>query len=111
MQTLSGQNGTARHTAAQVIAKVGAIEVPEKQWTELVDGLLANVANTGFPGVVYNSLEALGYLCEELDVGDLSLDQVGRTLEAIITGMDESSPPEIRRYTRLHRHDEISQLI
>ena len=57
----------ARHTAALVIAKVAAIELPTGQWPDLIQTLLANVGaqppNTGLKQV---TLEALGYICEEL---------------------------------------------
>ena len=63
----------ARHTAALVIAKVAAIELPTGQWPDLIQTLLGNVGaqppNTGLKQV---TLEALGYICEEL--GNIEAD-------------------------------------
>ena len=39
----AAMQGDAGHTAALVIAKVAAIEVPRSEWPELMQGLLANM--------------------------------------------------------------------
>jgi importin subunit beta-1 len=55
----------ARHTAAQVIAKVAHIELPRNLWPELVQQLLANM-QTNDDNLKQATLQALGYICEEI---------------------------------------------
>lgn len=60
-----GSQGDAGHTAALVIAKVAAVEVPLQQWPELIGSLLGNMAATPSTKELRQStLEALGYCCE-----------------------------------------------
>lgn len=57
--------GDAGHTAALVIAKVAAIEVPRSEWPELIGALLANMAaSPSTKELRQSTLEALGYTCE-----------------------------------------------
>mmetsp|Transcript_31512 Transcript_31512/g.80339 ORF Transcript_31512/g.80339 Transcript_31512/m.80339 type:complete len:859 (-) Transcript_31512:136-2712(-) len=53
--------------AAQVLAKIGAIEIPPGEWNGLVPLLLQHVTNTDARARQI-SLVTLGYLCEELVV-------------------------------------------
>ncbi|KAJ7564610.1 hypothetical protein O6H91_02G025500 [Diphasiastrum complanatum] len=91
MQTLSSAVVDARHTAAQVIAKIAAIELPESQWPELIGILLGNM---GGPQVEQPShlkqatLETLGYVCEEVSADVLAQDQVNSMLTAVVQGMN-----------------------
>lgn len=56
-----------RHTSAQVIAKIAGAEIPKKQWPDLVQNLQNNVAGGVAPGLKQATLEALGYVCEEVE--------------------------------------------
>lgn len=76
----------ARHTAAQVVAAVGVIELPQNQWPELVQGLVNNVTTSGNDQLKQSSLEALGYICEEIDTETLA-PQSNLILTAVIQGM------------------------
>ncbi|KAI3428693.1 hypothetical protein D9Q98_007516 [Chlorella vulgaris] len=91
-----GTQGDAGHTAALVIAKVAAIEVPRKQWPELIEALLANMGATPSSRELRQStLEALGYTCEELgnlDDDFLSQLEVNSILTAVVQGMRKEEP-------------------
>jgi importin subunit beta-1 len=80
--------GDAGHTAALVIAKVAAIEVPRKEWPELIQALLANMGATPSTKELRQStLEALGYTCEELgnlEEDYLSQQEVNSILTAVV---------------------------
>ncbi len=59
--------------------QVAAIELPRNEWPTLISALQANVQQPPSAGVAVSTLEALGYVCEEMalikdDV--LSSDQV-----------------------------------
>lgn len=64
---LSGSHPAPRTAAAQAIAKLGKIEVPEGAWPELVDGLVGAAMSDAVPEATKTaSLTAIGFLCEEI---------------------------------------------
>ena len=80
------QARTVRHTAALVIAKVAAIELPAMQWPDLIRRLLANM-DVSDSGLRQSTLEALGYICEEmgkLDTDVLDQDEINSILTAVV---------------------------
>ncbi|EPS61387.1 hypothetical protein M569_13410 [Genlisea aurea] len=87
LQTLSSTIYDARSTASQVIAKAAGIELPHKQWPELIGSLLSNVHQVS-PHVKQASLEALGYVCEEVVPDVIDQDQVNKILTAVVQGMN-----------------------
>ncbi|EFJ12281.1 hypothetical protein SELMODRAFT_158150 [Selaginella moellendorffii] len=92
--TLAAPVAEARHTAAQVIAKVAAIELPRQAWPELIPGLLANVTSSmGVANAAHlkeATLETLGYVCEAISSEVLAQDQVNSVLTAVVQGMNSS---------------------
>lgn len=89
LQTLTSPVASARSTASQVIAKVAGIEIPQKQWPELIGSLLANIHQVQ-PNVKQATLETLGYLCEEVSPDAVDQDQVNKILTAVVQGMNAS---------------------
>ncbi|XP_008806235.2 importin subunit beta-1-like [Phoenix dactylifera] len=89
LQTLSSPVPDARSTASQVIAKIAGIELPQKQWPELIGSLLSNVHQLQ-PHVKQATLETLGYLCEEVSPQVVDQDQVNKILTAVVQGMNAS---------------------
>ncbi|PIA46762.1 hypothetical protein AQUCO_01500362v1 [Aquilegia coerulea] len=89
LQTLSSLAPDARSTASQVIAKVAGIELPHKQWPELIGSLLSNTHQLP-PHVKQATLETLGYLCEEVSSDVVDQDQVNKILTAVVQGMNSS---------------------
>ncbi|KAH6784084.1 ARM repeat superfamily protein [Perilla frutescens var. hirtella] len=87
LQTLSSTASDARSTASQVIAKVAGIELPQKQWPELVGSLLSNIHQVP-PHVKQATIETLGYLCEEVAPEVIDQDQVNKILTAVVQGMN-----------------------
>ncbi|PSC75516.1 importin subunit beta-1-like [Micractinium conductrix] len=91
-----GTQGDAGHTAALVIAKVAAIELPRKEWPELIAALLSNIsAQPSTKELRQSTLETLGYTCEEL--GNLEEDylsqlEVNSILTAVVQGMRKEEP-------------------
>ena len=85
-----------RHTCAQVIAKIAGAEMPKALWPSLVTDLQNNMA-TGDPGKRQSTLEALGYICEEIEHEHLQEADVNAMLTAIVQGMrKEEESNEIR---------------
>ena len=94
LATLATPTQEARHTAAQVIAKIAAIELPRQEWPELITSLLANMGTPTAPQpdhVKESTLEALGFVCEEIAGTDaLAQDQVNNVLTAVVQGMNKT---------------------
>ncbi|XP_059449667.1 importin subunit beta-1 [Corylus avellana] len=89
LQTLSAPAPDARSTASQVIAKVAGIELPQKQWPELIGSLLSNIHQVP-ANVKQATLETLGYLCEEVSPNCVDQDHVNKILTAVVQGMNAS---------------------
>lgn len=67
LSTLQMEPQDVRHTAALVLAKVAAIDLPRREWPNLISSLLANMSATPpHHGVRQATLETLGYVCEEM---------------------------------------------
>ncbi|KAH6798262.1 ARM repeat superfamily protein [Perilla frutescens var. hirtella] len=98
LNTLGSAFREASHTAAQVVAEVASIEIPRKEWPELVGSLLANMTRPdGSPSLKQATLEALGYVCEVISDEDLVQDEVNAVLTAVAQGMNISElNPEVR---------------
>uniref|UniRef100_A0A7R9T9Y0 Importin N-terminal domain-containing protein n=1 Tax=Prasinoderma coloniale TaxID=156133 RepID=A0A7R9T9Y0_9VIRI len=102
--TLGSPNRPAASTAAQVVSKIAAIEFPHKMWPELVPNLLYNM-NEGQASLTpeqgknlkQGTLEALGYICEEVADPDV-MDQasVNSMLTAIMEGMRKEMHADVR---------------
>ncbi|GKC55921.1 importin subunit beta-1, partial [Tanacetum coccineum] len=89
LQTLTSPVYEARSTTSQVIAKVAGIELPQKQWPELIGSLLSSIHQVPVH-VKQATLETLGYLCEEVSPDVVEQDQVNKILTAVVQGMNPS---------------------
>ena len=74
-----------------LIAKVASVDVPRREWPELIPTLLGNMTtDTPKSSVRQATLETLGYVCEELAaLSSFQLDQefVNSILTAVVRGM------------------------
>ncbi|GMN40397.1 hypothetical protein TIFTF001_009623 [Ficus carica] len=87
--TLGSPVPEARRTSAQVVAKIASIEIPQKQWPALIGTLLTNMTQRESPaGLKQATLEALGYVCEEISHTDLEQAEVNNVLTAVVQGMN-----------------------
>jgi importin subunit beta-1 len=96
LATLRASIPDVRHTAAMAVAKVAAIDLPRGEWPGLVAALLANMsASPPDHGARQATLQALGYVCEEMalvrdDV--LTAEQVNMILTAVVAGLRPEEP-------------------
>lgn len=94
---LQCSNSIVAHTAAQIIAAFGGVDIPRGQWPNLVPTLLQLSVTVGLPiHVKKSSLEAIGYLCDELPADMVDTQMTNQMLNAIIEGMGASHPDDIR---------------
>ncbi|BFG36435.1 hypothetical protein CerSpe_227090 [Prunus speciosa] len=98
LRTLGSPVSEARHISAQVISKIASIDIPRKQWTEIIGSLLNNMIHRDSPsGLKQSTLETLGYVCEEISHQDLRQDEVNHVLIAVFQGMNlAENSPEVR---------------
>ncbi|KAE8661030.1 Importin subunit beta-1 [Hibiscus syriacus] len=98
LKTLGSSVPEARHTSSQVIAKIASIEIPRKQWPELIGSLLNNMTQQDKPASLKQAtLETLGYVCEEISHQDLVQDEVNAVLTDVVQGMNLADHvPEVR---------------
>lgn len=96
LSTLSAAVLDVRHTAALVIAKIAIIEIPQSQWPDLVSTLLQFMGSEPpNNGLRHSTLQALGYICEELGAlpdDYLSQEEVNSILTAVMQGMRQDEP-------------------
>lgn len=89
--TLGSAVSEARRSSSQVIAKIASIEIPRREWQELIERLLTNMNQQGAASPLKQAtLEALGYVCEEISPTDLEQDQVNAVLTAVAQGMTQA---------------------
>ncbi|OAY74165.1 Importin subunit beta-1, partial [Ananas comosus] len=92
LRTLGSPVAEARHTSSQVTAKVASIEIPRREWQELIAKLLTYMTQQDTTSSLKQAtLEALGYVCEEVSPQDLQQDQVNAVLTAVVQGMNQRS--------------------
>ncbi|OMO59998.1 hypothetical protein CCACVL1_24483, partial [Corchorus capsularis] len=73
LRTLGSTVPEARHTSAQVIAKIASIEIPKKLWPELIGSLLNNMTQQDRPPAVKQAtLETLGYVFQGMNLAEHS---------------------------------------
>uniref|UniRef100_A0ACD5Y8X6 Uncharacterized protein n=1 Tax=Avena sativa TaxID=4498 RepID=A0ACD5Y8X6_AVESA len=85
--TLGSSVPEAWRASSKVIAKVAYIDIPRREWPDLIGKLLSNMAQQGAypPPLKQATLEALGYVFEE--IVQLDPDEVNAVLNAVIQAM------------------------
>jgi len=93
LQTLGDQNEKIRSIAAEIVARVALIELPAKQWPELIDKILLQNMGQGKPELKQASLQAIGSICEEIPPDTLPSETKDNILNAaVVQGMRDSVP-------------------
>ncbi|CAK7274548.1 karyopherin Kap95 [Sporothrix epigloea] len=87
LQTLSSTNSQAGQAAAQVVAAIGAVELPRDLWPELMPTLVQSVSE-GEAHQKQASLTTIGFICESSDT-ELRTSLIGFSnsiLTAVVQG-------------------------
>lgn len=66
LSSLADSDARVRTVAGQIIAAVANIELPEGAWNDLIPTLLGFVGQQENTGLRQASLQAIGFVCEEL---------------------------------------------
>eukprot|EP00916_Digyalum_oweni_P014840 GHVL01024276.1.p1 GENE.GHVL01024276.1~~GHVL01024276.1.p1 ORF type:complete len:853 (+),score=138.01 GHVL01024276.1:57-2615(+) len=94
LSSLESRETVVRNTAAQVLSKIGAIEIPEGRWPQLIGVLVAAVSSSSLDAK-QSGLTTLGFLAEELAFlvtrknVKLPDEQCKSILQAVLTGVKE----------------------
>jgi importin subunit beta-1 len=90
VKTLADSVKEARHTAAQVLAKIAVIELPRDQWPDLIESLMNHMMLQD-NNLKESTLEALGYICEEIEPQVIQ-EKSNQILTAVVQGMRKEEP-------------------
>ena len=64
--TLGSTSTKAGSVAAQVVAAIAAVELPNNQWPEVIGILLGFMNNTENTNLRIATLQTIGYICETI---------------------------------------------
>jgi importin subunit beta-1 len=62
---------SVRRQVSRTVAIIASIEIPRKEWLDLITNLSTNASHESFD-IRYAALETLGFICEEISPSDLS---------------------------------------
>ena len=89
-----GTEGARPSQAAQCVAGIAGVELERGEWAEVIPALVAKVTGPGSTETAKEaSLEALGYVCQDLEPGVLQ-SQANAVLTAIVNGMKKEETSE-----------------
>ncbi|KAF4301258.1 HEAT domain-containing protein [Botryosphaeria dothidea] len=98
LQTLASSDGRAGNSAAQFIAAIAAIEIPQNMWPELMPALVDNVGK-GVDHQKQASLTTIGFICdtEDAELRESLAHHSNAILTAVVQGArKEETNPDVR---------------
>jgi importin subunit beta-1 len=70
LATLASPKGLVRGQVAQIIAAIATLELPRKEWDDLLPSLCGNATSQEL-NIRLASLTTIGYICDELHPDDI----------------------------------------
>jgi len=93
LATLASSKVLVRNQIANILAAIASIEIPRKEWDDLIPNLCNNSTNEDI-NVRLASLTTLGYICEELYPEDLSDEVKNNIILALTNNITDEGPIE-----------------
>ena len=88
-----GTEGYRPSAAAQCVQCVAVVELPRNMWPNLMQVLVPNVTNPGSTEMIKEAtLEALGYICQDIQDHSCLEAKSNEILTAIVHGMKRDEP-------------------
>ena len=84
--TLASNNKKVRKGAAQAVSAIASVEIPRREWPEIIDVLSTNALGQNIDFKLA-SLETLGYICEELEISHLEIVEIDLVLSALVSNI------------------------
>jgi len=85
-----------RNSAASCVAAIASMEIPNKEWPELISMM---IKNSGLPELEHKlaALQTLGYICEDLKENDIETNERNQIFAAICENLDaEQTNPDVK---------------
>jgi len=98
LATLASPKSLVRNQIANILASIASIEIPRKEWDDLIPNLCTNSTSSDI-NIKLASLTTLGYICEELSTDDLNNDLKNNIILALTNNI--SASPEEEQPTKL----------
>lgn len=86
---LSCPSPDVRKQIANLVATIASIDIPRKQWTDLINILCSNATHVDLD-IKQASLQTLGFVCEELQVKDLDAPVQNQIISTLTTAIDNN---------------------
>ena len=83
LATLASPSSLVRRQIAQVLSAIASIEIPRREWDELIPSLSANSLNEDM-SIRLTSLTTIGYLCEEIKADDISQELKNEIVKSMV---------------------------
>jgi len=96
LATLASPKALVRGQIANVLASIASIEIPRKEWDDLVPNLCNNSTSEDI-NIKLASLTTLGYICEELHPDDLNNNTKNNIILALTNNINAQPPIEPTR--------------
>lgn len=87
LANLASQSSVVRKQVGSAIAAIASIEIPRKEWLELIPNLCDNSVHEQFE-IRSAALETLGFICEELMPEDLIDELKNKIVLALTTNIN-----------------------
>ncbi|RDB23601.1 Importin subunit beta-1 [Hypsizygus marmoreus] len=101
LMTLGSPSQKAGNFASQVVAAIAAVELPQNQWSELIELLLGFVNNQQNTNLKIATLQTIGFICETIKPEILSL-RSNEILTAVIHGARKEEPSAEVQLAAIH---------
>lgn len=103
LELLSDENEQVGRQIAQLISAIGDIELPKKEWNELIPTLIENTSTEASESTKKASLLTIGYICEVADPSNPEIiSQSNGILITIVQGAQSKEPSTAVRLTALN---------
>jgi len=93
LATLASPKTLVRNQIANILASIASIEIPRKEWDELIPNLCENSTSDDI-NIKLASLTTLGYICEELYPEDLNDHLKNNIILALTNNINNDGPIE-----------------
>ncbi|XP_074642398.1 importin subunit beta-1-like [Tubulanus polymorphus] len=88
LETLGTELGMRPSQAAQCVAYIACVELPHNMWPDVIQSLTKNVTKVASTDMMKEStLEAIGYICQDIEPRNILQTQANEILTAIVHGM------------------------
>lgn len=103
LQSLLTTNDRVANSCAQLVAAIAEIELPRKEWTDLIGIIVENTKPEKPEHVKRASLLTIGFICDSADPNDPTIiQQSNGILIAIVQGAQASEQSKVVRLTAMN---------